>query len=71
MREYETVIVLDPALDDARVEQEIEETLTFFRLPVAHHKHLKSTNLLERLNEEIKRRTQVVRIFRMSGVVCG
>ena len=45
------------------VEQEIEETLTFYRLPVAHHKHLKSTNLLERLNEEIKRRTQVVRIF--------
>ncbi|MCO5043684.1 MAG: transposase [Kiritimatiellae bacterium] len=29
----------------------------------AHHKHLKSTNLLERLNQEIKRRTLVVRIF--------
>src|ERR1700720_2526555 len=28
-----------------------------------HHKHLKSTNMLERLNEEIKRRTHVVRIF--------
>ena len=28
-----------------------------------HRKHLKSTNLLERLNEEIKRRTHVVRIF--------
>jgi hypothetical protein len=26
-------------------------------------KHLKSTNMLERLNEEIKRRTRVVRIF--------
>jgi putative transposase len=26
-------------------------------------KHLKSTNMLERLNEEIKRRTLVVRIF--------
>ncbi|GAB4108268.1 MAG: hypothetical protein Kow001_04590 [Acidobacteriota bacterium] len=45
------------------MEQAIEEALTFYRLPVAHHKHLKSTNLLERLNEEIKRRTQVVRIF--------
>lgn len=41
----------------------IEETLTFFRLPPAHHKHLRSTNLLERFNEEIKRRTHVVRIF--------
>jgi len=28
-----------------------------------HHKHLKSTNLLERLNQELKRRTHVVRIF--------
>jgi transposase-like protein len=45
------------------VEGSISETLTFYRLPRAHHKHLKSTNMLERLNEEIKRRTQVVRIF--------
>ena len=45
------------------VEEHIEATLTFYRLPRQHHKHLKSTNLLERLNEEIKRRTHVVRIF--------
>jgi len=45
------------------VEENIEETLTFYRLPRQHHKHLKSTNMLERLNEEIKRRTHVVRIF--------
>jgi putative transposase len=45
------------------VETNIEETLTFYRLPRQHHKNLKSTNLLERLNEEIKRRTLVVRIF--------
>ena len=45
------------------VEEHIEETLTFYRLPRRHHKHLKSTNLLERLNEEVKRRTHVVRIF--------
>jgi transposase-like protein len=45
------------------VEGSIGETLTFYRLPRAHHKHLKSTNMLERLNEEIKRRTRVVRIF--------
>jgi putative transposase len=47
----------------AWVEETIEETLTFYRLPRQHHKHLKSTNLLERLNEEIRRRTYVVRIF--------
>jgi len=44
-------------------EEAIGQTLTFYRLPRQHHKHLKSTNLLERLNEEIKRRTRVVRIF--------
>lgn len=45
------------------VEENIEETLSFYRLPRQHHKHLKSTNMLERLMEEIKRRTLVVRIF--------
>jgi transposase-like protein len=43
------------------VEENIEETLTYFRLPLAHRKHMKSTNMLERLNEEIRRRTYVVR----------
>ena len=38
------------------VEDNIEETFSFYRLPLAHHKHLKSTNMLERLNQEIKRR---------------
>jgi putative transposase len=45
------------------VEESIEETFTYYRLPRQHHKHMKSTNMLERLNEEIKRRTRVVRIF--------
>lgn len=45
------------------VEDNIGETLTFYRLPRQHHKHMKSTNMLERLNEEIRRRTRIVRIF--------
>jgi putative transposase len=45
------------------VEDNIEETLSFYRLPRQHHKNLKSTNMLERIMEEIKRRTLVVRIF--------
>jgi putative transposase len=45
------------------VEEHIEETFTFYRWPLAHHKHLKSTNMLERINEELKRRSHVVRIF--------
>jgi len=47
----------------AWVEESIEETWTFYRQPREHHKHIKSTNLLERLNQELKRRTHVVRIF--------
>ena len=47
----------------AWVEANIEETFAYYRLPAAHHKHLKSTNLLERLNQEFKRRTHIVRIF--------
>jgi putative transposase len=44
-------------------EENIAETFTFYRLPRPHHKHLRSTNMLERLNEELKRRTHVIRIF--------
>ena len=46
----------------AWVEETIDETFTYYRLPRRHHKHLKSTNMLERFNEEIQRRTYV-RIF--------
>lgn len=45
------------------VEENIEETLSFYQLPASHRKHMRSTNMLERLNEELKRRTRVVRIF--------
>lgn len=45
------------------VEDNIEQTLTYLALPRGHHKHLKSTNMLERVNQELKRRTHIVRIF--------
>jgi putative transposase len=45
------------------VEENIGSTLSFYRLPRQHYKHLKSSNMLERLNEELRRRTYVVRIF--------
>jgi putative transposase len=49
------------------VEENIEETLSFYRLPRQPHKNLKSTNMLERIMEEIKRCTLVVRIFPNGG----
>jgi putative transposase len=45
------------------VEANIEQTLSFYSLPRQHHKHLKSTNMLERINQELKRRTHIIRIF--------
>ena len=40
-----------------------EEILAVHALPEHHQKRMRSTNMLERLNEEIKRRTRVIRIF--------
>ena len=45
------------------VEDHVEETLTVYRLPRDHRLRMKSTNMLERYNEELRRRTRVVRIF--------
>ena len=45
------------------VENNVQETLAVYRLPVQHRQRMKSTNMLERYNEEIRRRTRVVRIF--------
>jgi putative transposase len=40
-----------------------EEILAVYSLPESHRKRMRSTNMLERYNQEIKRRTRVVRIF--------
>jgi putative transposase len=45
------------------LEEAIEDCLACLALPLAHRLRIRTTNGLERLNEEIKRRTRVVRIF--------
>lgn len=45
------------------LESNIPEGLTVFSFPVAHRRRLRTTNGLERLCREIKRRTRVVGIF--------
>ena len=45
------------------LEETIEQTLTVFRLPRKHRVRLRTTNNLEKLHQEVKRRTRVVRIF--------
>jgi putative transposase len=41
----------------------VPEALTVFILPPAHRRRLRTSNLLERLNKEIRRRTQVATLF--------
>ena len=45
------------------IEEHIEECLSCLVFPASHHRRIRTTNGLERLNQEIKRRTRVVRIF--------
>lgn len=54
-----------------------EDAIACLNYPASHRKRLSSTNGLERFNEEIRRRTRVIRIFpnhnsamRMVGALC-
>ena len=44
-------------------EEALPQGLTVFSLPPSHRRRLRTTNLVERLNEEIRRRTRVARLF--------
>lgn len=45
------------------IEENIEECLSCLAFPEGHRRRIRTTNGLERFNQEIKRRTRVVRIF--------
>ena len=47
----------------AKLEADLEECLACYAFPAAHRPRIRTTNGLERLNQELKRRTRVVRIF--------
>jgi transposase-like protein len=44
-------------------EMGIEDALSYLSFPGSHHARIRSTNMLERLFKEIKRRTRVVGVF--------
>jgi len=65
-----------PGLSDL-LEAEGEDALTCLNFPAQHRRRIRATNGLERLNQEIKRRTRIVRIFpnrnaalRLIGALC-
>ncbi len=45
------------------VEENLEDCLGVYAIPEKHRIKLRTTNMVERLNEEIKRRCQVIRVF--------
>jgi len=45
------------------MEAAIPEGLTVFEFPETHRRRIRTSNMLERLSQEIKRRTRVVRVF--------
>jgi transposase-like protein len=46
-----------------RLEEEVEDCLVCLAFPAGHQRRIRTTNGLERVSQELKRRTRVVRIF--------
>lgn len=44
-------------------ERGLSEALTYLKFPSSHHRLIRTTNALERLHREVKRRTKVVGVF--------
>src|SRR5262249_11588792 len=44
----------------SRLENDLEQALTFYLFPAAHWKRVRTSNRLERLNKEIRRRLDVI-----------
>ena len=45
------------------LEQNVPEGLIVFSFPLSHRRRIRTVNMLERVSQEVKRRTRVVRIF--------
>src|SRR4029079_888978 len=59
VRKYQTAA---PKLS-AWMEENVPESFAVFRLPPAHRVRLRTTNMLERVHRELKRRTRVATLF--------
>jgi putative transposase len=47
----------------AWLDETIESCFSVYELPAGHYRRMKSTNMIERFNQELKRRSYVIRIF--------
>jgi transposase-like protein len=48
---------------DSWMEENIPEGLAVFNFPSAHRQRIRTSNIAERINQELRRRTQIVRVF--------
>jgi putative transposase len=55
----------NPKLQNAinTLEDGFEDAIQYLNEPIKYHPHIRSTNSLERLNQEVRRRERVIRIF--------
>ena len=47
----------------AYLERNLDDVMTFLSFPKKHHRKIRSSNVLERFNKEVKRRTKVIGAF--------
>ena len=61
----EAVMILEHTHPKAAdmLDQHGEEILAVYALPEHHRRRMRTTNMVERLNEEFRRRTRVIRVF--------
>ncbi len=52
------------------LEENAGEAMTFYSFPRGHWRHLRTVNIVERLNQEIRRRTRVARLFPNEASCC-
>jgi putative transposase len=78
-RKNDLVEKLEPIKKDLAnwIDNEIEACFSVYSLPSPHRRRMKSTNMIERFNQELKRRSRVIRIFpndascmRVLGTLC-
>ena len=59
LKEVAALYVVAAPKISAWLEEAIPQGLTIFNFPLAHQKRLRTSNPLERVNQELKRRTRV------------
>lgn len=59
----ETLLKMKLKVAAKRLEDGIEETLTYMDFPSEHWSKIRTNNTIERINREIRRRTRVVGVF--------